>query len=348
VITSTGGDQTNDVTITWSESGGTSGISSFNVYRNGQQIGSVPSTQLSYDDTSLPGGGNLSYQVQAMGSSGASALSAKVTVPYLFPGQSGLAWVTAQGHIDYCRRTGVVNNQSSYISCTPSSNSSFGTTVTSGVLDWGAGVGRAWINMGNTIDYCRRTGSVNNQSSYLQCTPFNGTSFGTTVTSPLVDWGYDIAASWVSTGSGVDYCRRTGAVNNQSSYLECTSFNGTSFGSTITSPLVDWGYDVAAKWVPTGTGVDYCRRTGSVNNQSSYLECTPFNGTNFGSTITSPLVDWGYNEAAEWVSTGTGAAYCRRTGAVNNQSSYLECTPFNRIIFGSTITSPLVDWGYNN
>jgi hypothetical protein len=33
-------------------------------------------------------------------------------------------------------------------------------------------------------------GVADNVSSYIQCTPFNGTAFGPTVTSGLVDWGY--------------------------------------------------------------------------------------------------------------------------------------------------------------
>ncbi|HYA68848.1 MAG TPA: hypothetical protein VED63_08955, partial [Acidimicrobiales bacterium] len=53
----------------------------------------------------------------------------------------------------------------------------------------------------------------------------------------------DTGASWVQAGAGVDYCRRVGeGPDTVASYLACTPFNGTSFGTTVVSGLVDWGY----------------------------------------------------------------------------------------------------------
>lgn len=53
----------------------------------------------------------------------------------------------------------------------------------------------------------------------------------------------------------------------------------------------------------SGGTVDYCRQTGaSPDNVSSYLACTPFNGTTFGPTVSSGLIDWGYiNGSEQWV-----------------------------------------------
>jgi peptidoglycan/xylan/chitin deacetylase (PgdA/CDA1 family) len=171
--------------------------------------------------------------------------------------------------------------------------------------------GPAWVSAGNgNADYCRRVGAgPNNVNSYVACTPYNGTSFGGTVVSGLVDWGYDTAATWVSAGNGtVDYCRRVGAgPNNVNSYVACTPYNGTSFGPTAVSGLVDWGYDTAATWVSAGNGtVDYCRRVGAgPNNVNSYVACTPYNGTSFGPTAVSGVVDWGYLPPISWVVPGT-------------------------------------------
>jgi Peptidase family M23 len=161
----------------------------------------------------------------------------------------------------------------------------------------GSRLGAAWVSTGSTVNYCRRVGAgPNNVNSYLSCTPFNGTSFGATVSSGLTDWGYEDGRAWVSTGSTVNYCRRVGASpNNVNSYLACTPFNGTSFGATVSSGLVDWGYATGAAWVSTGSTVNYCRRVGAgPNNVNSYLSCTPFNGTSFGATVNSGLTDWGY------------------------------------------------------
>ena len=256
----------------------------------------------------LTGGGqdNVSSYLQCTPFNGTSfgATATSGLVDWGYP-DSTAAWVPTGTGADYCRRTGVQDNVSSYLQCTPFNGTSFGATGTSGLVDWGyPDSTAAWVPTGTGADYCRRTGVQDNVSSYLQCTPFNGTSFGATATSGLVDWGYpDSTAAWVPTGTGADYCRRTGVQDNVSSYLQCTPFNGTSFGATGTSGLVDWGYpDSTAAWVPTGTGADYCRRTGVQDNVSSYLQCTPFNGTSFGATGTSGLVDWGYPDStAAWV-----------------------------------------------
>src|SRR6185312_197103 len=115
-------------------------------------------------------------------------------------------------------------------------------------------------------------------------------------TSGVLDWGYSGSDFWIPTSVGVDYCRLTGGgQNNVSSYIACTPFNGTSFGPTGTSGVLDWGYqDSTAAWVPTASGADYCRRTGAQDNVSSYLECTPFNGTSFDPDRASGMVAVGF------------------------------------------------------
>ena len=230
---------------------------------------------------------------------------------------------------DFCRETGPgPNNVSSFVQCTPFNGTSFGSTATSSLVDWGVAGSAVWVPTSSGADFCRETGpGPNNVSSFVQCTPFNGTSFGSTATSSLVDWGVAGSAVWVPTSSGADFCRETGpGPNNVSSFVQCTPFNGTSFGSTATSSLVDWGVAGSAVWVPTSSGADFCRETGpGPNNVSSYVQCTPFNGTSFGSTATSSLVDWGVAGSAVWVPTSSGADYCREAGpGPNNVSSYVR------------------------
>jgi Peptidase family M23/Fibronectin type III domain len=260
------------------------------------------------------------------------------------------------GNADYCRRTGVQNNVSSYVSCTLSTSSGFGATVQSPVLDWGYDAGRAWVDVNGDgkADFCRRVGGQNNVSSYVSCTLSTGSGFGATIQSPVLDWGYDAGRAWVDVnGDGrADFCRRTGVQNNVSSYLSCTLSTGSGFGETFTSGLIDWGYDLGRAWVDfNGDGkADYCRLTGVQNNVSSYLSCTLSIGTGFGATVQSGLLDWGYDRGRGWVDVnGDGKAdYCRRVGVQNNVSSYLSCTLSTGSGFGATVQSDMIDWGSDN
>jgi len=270
---------------------------------------------------------------------------------------AGRAWADFNGdrRADYCRRVGNVNLRSSYVSCTLSGGNGFDGTVTSGVVDWGYDTGAAWVdfNGDGKADYCRRVGNVNLQSSYVSCTLSTGNGFGATVTSGVVDWGYDTGREWVDfNGDGkADYCRRVGNVNLQSSYVSCTLSTGSGFGATVTSGVVDWGYDAGRKWVDfDGDGkADYCRRVGDVNLQSSYVSCTLSTGSGFDGTVTSGVVDWGYDTGVAWVDFNGDrrADYCRRVGNVNLQSSYVSCTLAAGRGFGRTVTSGVVDWGYD-
>ncbi len=119
-----------------------------------------------------------------------------------------------------------MNLQSSRVSCTLSTGTGFGATLTSGVLDWGYVAGTAWAdaNGDGRADYCRPVGNVNLQSSYVECTLSTGTGFGATVMSNVLDWGYDTGRAWVDANADgkADYCRRVGSVNFVSSRVQCT------------------------------------------------------------------------------------------------------------------------------
>jgi hypothetical protein len=270
---------------------------------------------------------------------------------------AGVAWADfdGDGKADYCRRVGDENLKSSYVSCTLSTGTGFGATITSGVVDWGYDPGAAWVDVNGDgkADYCRRVGDENLKSSYVSCTLSTGTGFGATITSGVIDWGYDAGVAWVDVnGDGkADYCRRVGDENLKSSYVSCTLSTGTGFGATITSGVVDWGYDSGVAWADAnGDGkADYCRRVGDENLKSSYVSCTLSTGTGFGATIQSGVVDWGYDAGVAWADfDGDGKAdYCRRVGDENLKSSYVSCTLSTGAGFGSTLTSGVVDWGYD-
>jgi hypothetical protein len=61
---------------------------------------------------------------------------------------AGVAWtdVDGDGQADYCRRVGVENHVTSYVSCTPSTGTGFGATFLSGVIDWGYDAGVDWAD----------------------------------------------------------------------------------------------------------------------------------------------------------------------------------------------------------
>ncbi|MHB8496872.1 MAG: family 43 glycosylhydrolase [Acidimicrobiales bacterium] len=99
---------------------------------------------------------------------------------------------TASGPVD-CRQVGVVDNVQSHVECTsfdPAANT--WTTSASPVTDWGYGNGtQQWLTVGNTVDYCRQVGVVDNVQSHVECTSFDpAANTWTTSASPVTDWGY--------------------------------------------------------------------------------------------------------------------------------------------------------------
>jgi hypothetical protein len=225
----------------------------------------------------------------------------------------GRAWVdvNGDGKADYCRVVGNSDGVDSHVACTLSTGTGFGATILSPVIDWGYDLGRAWtdVNGDGKADYCRLVGASNGVDSHVACTLSTGTGFGATILSPVIDWGYETGRAWADfNGDGkADYCRVVGTSNGVSSYVECTLSTGTGFGATILSPVIDWGYDTGRAWVDfNGDGkADYCRRVGTTNGTTSYVECTASTGSAFGATTLSSVVDWGYDTGRAWV----GAAH---------------------------------------
>ncbi len=72
--------------------------------------------------------------------------------------EAGRAWadVNGDGKADYCRRVGG-GNDPTLISCTLSTGTGFGPTLTSGPLDWGNDSGYAWVDFDGDgdRDFCR-------------------------------------------------------------------------------------------------------------------------------------------------------------------------------------------------
>jgi murein DD-endopeptidase MepM/ murein hydrolase activator NlpD len=269
---------------------------------------------------------------------------------------TGRAWVdfNGDGRTDYCRIVGTTNFASSYAACTPSTGTGFGTTILSGVLDWGFVTGRAWVdaNGDGRADYCRRVGAVNNTSSYVSCTLSAGSSFGATTLSDVLDWGFETGRTWADfNGDGTaDFCRLVGTINLATSYAACTLSTTTGFGATYLSGVLDWGLPTGRAWpdVNADGRADFCRRVGTVNNTSSYVSCTVSTGTGFGATALSGVLDWGFETGRAWTDvTGDGRAdYCRLVGTTNFASSYAACTPSTGTGFAGTYLSGIIDWGF--
>ena len=79
----------------------------------------------------------------------------------------------------------------------------------------------------------------------------------------------------------------------------------------VQSSLLDWGFDGTSVWVPTSSGADYCRDVGGTNNVDSYIACTPFDGTSFGATVQSSVVDWRIDGSAVWTGFTSGGPRAR-------------------------------------
>ncbi|MFA5788210.1 MAG: VCBS repeat-containing protein, partial [Actinomycetota bacterium] len=313
------------------------------------------------------GGGN-DHHIACRISTG-SGWSRDVVIPMGWGRDPGAAFADFNGDhaADYCRAFADVSGQ--HVACTLStgpglddrigttplagsappldSRASFGVTVSSPVLDWGYDTDRAWadFNGDGKADYCRRVGDAYPRSR-VQCTVSTGTAFGATYTSGAVNWGAETGRRWVDfDGDGkADYCRVY--ADSTGGYAACTLSTGTGFGATIVSPQLDWGYPTGREWADiNGDGkADYCRWVGP-GYPNSLLQCTPSTGTGFGQTFTSGSLNLGADAGRAWTDfDGDGKAdYCRVYVA---EGAHAACTLSTGTGFGQTITTGVIDWGY--
>jgi hypothetical protein len=188
----------------------------------------------------------------------------------------------------------------------------------------------------------------------VKCTLSTGTGFGATVTSGVLDWGYVSGREWVdvSADGRADYCRRVGGTNHVDSRVTCTLSTGTGFGATLTSGVLDWGYDAGRAWTDANGDrrADYCRRVGGMNHVDSRVTCTLSTGTGFRATLTSGVLDWGYDAGRAWADFNGDrrADFARRVGGTNHVDSQVQVTPIAGTGFGLTVSSRVLDWGYGN
>ena len=180
---------------------------------------------------------------------------------------------------------------------------------------------RVDFNGDGRADYCRVVGIPGN--GHVSCTLSTGTGFGSTITSPALDWGYDTGRAWVDVnGDGkADYCRRVGGTNLTSSYVSCTLSAGSAFGATITSPLLDWGYDTGRAWVgasppprrlsvsKSGSG------SGTVASSPSGINCGNACSHNFrtGTTVVLKAIAASGSTFAGWSGACSGTGKCTLT-----------------------------------
>lgn len=270
------------------------------------------------------------------------ALSSGFDVPRILTGAdagwvAGRAWADFNGdqRADYCRVVGGFDRK---LQCTNSNATTFGSTYTSGPIDPGYDAGRAWVDVtgDGKADYCR---VIESWGYKLRCTRSTGTGFGYEFTSNVLDPGYDQGRSWVDVNgdSRADFCRIVGGA---SKFMECTLSTGGGFGTSITSAVLDPGYDDSRRWGDVnGDGkADFCRIVGSGNYSATTLRCSPSTGTGFAQHYDSPLLDAGYGGTGAWADVdGDGKDdYCRETG--NYQG---VCTISTGAGFGITFSTPI-------
>ncbi|GIF68465.1 hypothetical protein Ais01nite_65000 [Asanoa ishikariensis] len=268
-------------------------------------------------------------------------------------GPAGLAWadVDGDGKADYCRRVGTVNHQDSKVSCTLSTGSGYGATVTSGVTDWGYLVGRQWADMNGDrkADFCRLGGNDLRTDAYALCTPSSGSGFSATVVSARIDAGHSAGRAWADVnGDGkADFCRVRGGTNHTDAFVSCTPSTGAAFGNDISSTNLDWGAAAGRAFTDfNGDGkADFCRVVGTVNHTAAYVSCTVSRGGDFGATYSSQPTDWGFGADRVWadVNGDKRSDFCRRVGSIAEPR--VACTLSTGTGFGTTVVSALADWG---
>lgn len=173
--------------------------------------------------------------------------------------------------------------------------------------------------------------------------------------SILSDWGYSDRRWMVDfNGDGkADYCRAVGETSGPQSWLGCTFSNGSTFTKSIDiwAPVGDWGH-ANRRWMVDFNGdgkSDYCRATGASSGPGSFLTCSLSNGSEFSSTVSAPISDWGYADR-RWMADVNGdgkADFCRAVGESSGGFSWLGCafstgTGFNNDI---DVWFPMPDWG---
>jgi hypothetical protein len=90
----------------------------------------------------------------------------------------------------------------SYLKCTVFNGTTW-TDHLSGIEDWGANTGWAWVSEHGNQAYCRQVGDgPNNVQSFLKCTVFNGTAWTDSI-SGVQDWGYPVNSEWLSSASSL-------------------------------------------------------------------------------------------------------------------------------------------------
>jgi hypothetical protein len=275
---------------------------------------------------------------------------------YLDPGATyGRAFVdfNGDGLADFCRIIGSAGSQQ--LTCTLSTGSSFGSTITSAVAAVAAD--GSWVDFDGDgrIDYCRTTGSDASTDGRVVCTFSAGSSFGATNTSLALTIGDGMRQYIDINGDGfADFCRLKiygpPFVPNQ---VLCNVSNGAIFAtSTPTSLLAfstsEFGLDAGRQWTDiNGDGSsDFCRVV-SAGGTQVLLKCNLGNGAGgFQGEVVSLPVEAGVGEGRQWTDVnGDGLAdFCRTAGV--STTGQISCTLSTGGAFGGTITSPTMDMGY--
>jgi hypothetical protein len=166
-----------------------------------------------------------------------------------------------------------------------------GGALAQGITDWGYEWGRWRVDFdGNkTPDYCRAVGPEGSYEIWCTLSPSEKVEdlyAGETVKSGVLDVGYPEGRSWVDFDADgkVDYCRVVGT-GYPNSYVRCTFSDGRTFGPTINSESLDWGFPDSRKWADVNDDKmpDFCREIG---NNREFYSCTLSAGRKgFGRTI---------------------------------------------------------------
>lgn len=280
-----------------------------------------------------------------------------------FPWRASAAGATTSPGALYCRRltdTGgdrtVGEAARTRLACTPFDGATFRPTVTSAPMPAGAEVeAGAWTSTGPAqtgAAFCGHQGGTTGGDTRLACTPFDGNTFGATITSGPEAESDGSRGTWTA----ASYCRRVGERGLQGR-LACTRFTGTGFEATVTSAVVDRGDDTRpVAWLPGA----YCRfvRSGSVTSAPAAADtavpaCLTRTADGFGPDLVGePLALGGIDRLDRWLDVDGRPAFCTARDRVDNVATVAcivaTASGFRRLAaFGTTLDMPLATSSVN-
>jgi hypothetical protein len=287
--------QPNSVILNWQASQSANPISGYNVYRNGQKLGSA-GTNLMYTDNTIQAGATYAYQVQATDSVGASSvLSPSVSVTIATPSSGGTAACGTVKHVP--------GGYDGMGGCWPGPDNTGPNAVESSMAAY---TGSCTISTANTtID-----------SKVINCSPLEVNASGLVVKNSYLKGGVS--------GNGASFRIEDSLLDNAVSYPACADANhdgkpdcaagkyacGDPNNQTTDCGVTGQNFTILRTEIINSNRAAYCESTCLI--QDSY-----FHGTNLWPDVTN-LAHASSVRNEQYLTLHHNSLACDYTGPFNN------------------------------